>query len=263
MLEKIVQSKKESVEAAKRRLSLVSLRSAVKDLPPPRDFVGALQASNEIALIAEIKKASPSKGLIRADLDPVQIARVYQENGASAISVLTEEKYFQGSIRTLQQVRKTTCLPLLRKDFIIDEYQIYQARFHGADAVLLIVTLLSAPQLKDYLRIAAELGLGVLVEVHSSEELQKSLLAGAEVIGINNRNLESLKVDLTTTFGLLDSIPEEKIVVSESGISTRQEVLRLKQVGVDAVLIGEALMREPDISRKLKELLDKPDIDNR
>jgi indole-3-glycerol phosphate synthase len=262
MLEKIVEYKKESVETAKRRVSLVFLRSAVKDLPPPRDFVGALKASSDIALIAEIKKASPSKGLIRADFDPVQIARVYQENGASAISVLTEEKYFQGSIRTLQQVRKASCLPLLRKDFIIDEYQIYQARFHGADAVLLIVTLLSASQLKGYLEIAAELALGALVEIHSSEELPKALLSGAEIIGINNRNLKSLKVDLTTTFGLLDSIPEEKIVVSESGINTRQEVLRLKQAGVDAILIGEALMREPDIGSKLRELLGRPDIDN-
>ncbi len=262
MLEEIVQSKRKSVEAAKQRICFASLRSAIRDLPPPRDFVGALTDSKDIALIAEIKKASPSKGLIRDDFDPAQIARIYEENGATAISVLTEEKYFQASIQNLQQVRKISRLPLLRKDFIIDEYQIYEARLHGADAVLLIVSLLSTRQLKDYLGIATELGLATLVEVHSPEDLQKALLAGAEVIGINNRNLKTLKVDLTATFALLDSVPEEKIVVSESGISTREDVLRLKRAGVNAVLVGEALMRESDIGSKLRELLGKSGSNN-
>ena len=202
-----------------------------------------------------MKKASPSKGVIRQDFDPVRIADTYQASGASCLSVLTEKNYFQGSLDYLGSIRKTVGLPLLRKDFIVDEYQIHEARAAGADAILLIAACLDRGQLEDFLGVAAGLGLDVLVESHTYPELDKSLLAGASIVGINNRDLQTFRVSLDATFGMLKDIPDDRTVVSESGIKTRDDVVRLEQAGVDAILVGESLMREQDIGKKVKELL--------
>jgi indole-3-glycerol phosphate synthase len=202
-----------------------------------------------------VKKASPSKGVIRENFDPVTIARVYEESGAACISVLTEEKFFQGKLEYLDLIRKSAGLPLLRKDFIVDEYQIYEARAAGADAILLIAACLEKEQMKDYLGIAGQLGLDVLVESHTYRELDRSLLAGATLVGINNRDLTTFVVSLRTTLDLLKDIPDDRTVVSESGIKTRDDVIALEKAGVDAILVGESLMREKDIGKKVKELL--------
>jgi indole-3-glycerol phosphate synthase len=258
ILQKIVAVKREEIAAASATESLASLRSRAAERRDLRDFEGALRArvgAGRAAVIAEVKKASPSKGIIRQDFDPVRIADTYQASGASCLSVLTEKKYFQGSLEYLDAIRKTVGLPLLRKDFIVDEYQIYEARAAGADAILLIAACLDRRQLEDYLGIAAGLGLDVLVESHTGKELDKTLLAGSRIVGINNRDLTSFIVRLQTTFDLLNDIPDDRIVVSESGIKTRDDVMRLEKAGVDAVLVGESLMREKDIGKKVKELL--------
>jgi indole-3-glycerol phosphate synthase len=224
---------------------------------PARGFREALAGGEEIRLIAEVKKASPSKGVIREDFDPVKIARTYEESGASCLSVLTEKKFFQGRLGYLDDIGKDVRLPLLRKDFIIDEYQIYETRTAGADALLLIVACLGHHQLEDYLGLAGRLGLDVLIEAHTYKELDRVLLTGARLVGINNRDLATFKVDLQTTLELLKDIPDDCIVVSESGINTREDVLMLHKAGVDAILVGESLMREKDIGKKVKELLGK------
>lgn len=185
----------------------------------------------------------------------MRIADTYQASGASCLSVLTEKNYFQGSLDYLGSIRKTVGLPLLRKDFIVDEYQIHEARAAGADAILLIAACLDRGQLEDFLGVAAGLGLDVLVESHTYPELDKSLLAGASIVGINNRDLQTFRVSLDATFGMLKDIPDDRTVVSESGIKTRDDVVRLEQAGVDAILVGESLMREQDIGKKVKELL--------
>lgn len=255
ILDEIVAHKREELLETKRRTPLAELKGRVSDAGPTRGFRLALASGQGIKLIAEVKKASPSKGVIREDFDPVRIAGTYEEFGASCISVLTEKKYFQGSLEYLGIIREMVSLPLLRKDFIIDEYQIHEARAAGADAILLIAACLEQGQMEDYLGIAERLGLDVLVESHTYPELDRSLRAGVKLVGINNRDLSTFVVSLQTTLDLLKDIPDDRIVVSESGIKTRDDVVKLGNAGVDAILVGESLMREKDIGRKVKELL--------
>ena len=253
-LEEIATYKRDFVAVRKREHSLLDMRLRAADSPQPADFAAALRREG-IALIAEIKKASPSKGVIREDFDPERIAATYAENDAHCLSVWPHEPYFQGSDVYLQTARKTSGLPALRKDFTLDEYQIYEARALGADAVLLIVALMDGSQLNDFIGRAAELGLAALVEVHDGEELARASAAKAQLIGVNNRDLKTFKTSLDTTFALLEDMPEGAIVVSESGINHRKDVEQLEKAGVDAILVGEALMRERDIGAKLRELL--------
>jgi len=257
ILDDIIANKKEELAASKHRISFVDIKAKAVDAGPIRGFKKTLASGSGIRLIAEVKKASPSKGVIREDFDPVAIAGKYEESGAACLSVLTEEKFFQGKLEYLGAIRKTVSLPLLRKDFIIDEYQLFEARAAGADAVLLIAACLGRDQIADYLGIAEGLGLDVLVESHTYKELDKSLLAGASLIGINNRDLSTFTVSLQTTIDLLKDIPDDRIVVSESGIKTHDHVVMLEKAGVDAILVGESLMRENDIGLKVKELLGK------
>lgn len=256
ILDKILDEKKNEVAARKAMLPIRELKSRVSDAPVPLDFMRRL-ARNKAgipAVIAEVKKASPSKGVIRPDFDPEAIAMSYEAAGASAISVLTDEKFFQGSLNFLRQVKKTVSLPVIRKDFIIDEYQVYEARAAGADAILLIVAALEKDTINQLMNRAAEIGMQCLVEVHNEQEMETAIDVGAPLIGINNRNLQTFEVSLDTTARLLPMIPRAK-TVSESGIFTRDDMKRLGEMGVDAVLIGEALMRERDIEAKLRELI--------
>ena len=255
ILDAIIAHTKEQLAGKRLRVPLGDVKARAVDAEATRGFGPVLSAGDGIRLIAEVKKASPSKGVIREDFDPVMIAQIYEESGASCLSVLTEQKFFQGSLEYLGLIRKVVKLPLLRKDFIIDEYQIHEARAAGADAILLIAACLEKQQIEDYLAIAHQLGLDVLVESHTYKELDRSLRAGAMLVGINNRDLTTFTVSLQTTLDLLNDIPDDRIVVSESGIRTRDDVMKLHQAGVDAVLVGESLMREKDIGRKAKELL--------
>jgi len=264
ILHQILADKRIEVAERKQSRPQRELEAAVHDLPRPRRFLPipksapperASRSVGKIALIAEVKKASPSKGLIRPDFDPVEIAKTYEAAGASAISVLTDEKYFQGRLEYLTAVHDAVSLPVLRKDFIIDPYQVYEARVARADAVLLIVAAMPIEQLKNLMALATELGMASLVEVHSPEELDIALAAGAKIIGINNRNLQTFETKLETTLELASRVPGDRILVSESGIFTRSDVERLMAAGVDAILVGESLMRAQDISLKIKELL--------
>jgi len=255
ILEEIYKHKLSEVAENKRRVSLETLKEQCKKRQRTRLFGAALKSSANIRIIAEIKKASPSLGIIREDFNPVEIARIYEAGGAAAISVLTEEKFFQGSLSYLTDVKKSVNLPILRKDFIIDTYQIYEARSAGADAILLIAALLSKEEIQHYLELAGELGMDCLVEVHSETELKKVLQTNAHIIGINNRDLATFNTDLGTTLRLRPIIPAGKIVVSESGIKSRANVEKLMKGGVDAILVGETLMKSDDISTKLRELL--------
>ena len=255
ILDTIVAHKRIELEDDKQRMPLDTLKRKIRDLPPPRDFRAALSAPNSIHLIAEVKKKSPSKGIIREDFDPVGIARTYAENGASAISVLTDREFFAGELAYLSAIREAVTLPLLRKDFTIDPYHIYQARLAGADAVLLIVSILTLTQLREFTEMARNLGLASLVEVHTEAELELALTGGAEIVGINNRDLKTFHTDIATTFCLRDSIPTDKVVVSESGINTHKDVMKLKEAGINAILVGESLMRSPNIGDKVRELL--------
>jgi indole-3-glycerol phosphate synthase len=257
ILDKIVADVKIDLAEKKKRVPLAELtkRSAVQ--PPPLDFAAALRGE-KVRLIAEVKKASPSKGIICPDFNPVNIARIYAASGAAAISVLTEPKYFKGGLDYLLDIKKALAakpLPLLRKDFIFDPYQIYEARAYGADCLLLIVAILSPFQLSELLQLSRQLGMMNLVEVHNAAELEIALNSGAAVIGINNRDLNTFKVDLKTTSTLRPLIPADRLVVSESGIKTRKDMQQLQEWGVNAALIGEALMASPDIAAKMRELL--------
>ncbi len=255
ILDTIVAHKRIELENDKQRLPLDTLLRKIRDLPPTRDFCAALSGPNCVHLIAEVKKKSPSKGIIRDDFDPVGIARTYAKNGASAISVLTDRKFFAGELAHLSAIREAVTLPLLRKDFTIDSYHIYQARLVGADAILLIVSILTLAQLREFTEIARSLGLASLVEVHTETELESALTVGAEIIGINNRNLKTFHTDIATTFRLRAFIPTDKVVVSESGIHTHRDVMKLKEARINAILVGESLMRSPNIGDKVRELL--------
>ncbi|MBI3541457.1 MAG: indole-3-glycerol phosphate synthase TrpC [Deltaproteobacteria bacterium] len=261
VLEKIIDYKKLELESQKRKVTLKDLRFQVEDTSPARDFLNALRCPG-IRVIAEIKKASPSAGLIRPDFDPVAIAQSYEQNGAAALSILTDEHFFQGSLKDLEKVKKVVPLPLLRKDFTLDAYQIYEARAAGADAVLLIVRILEPAQIKDYLDLATELGMSALLEVHDEEDLKKTKPLVAKIIGINNRDLDTLKIDLETSVKLSKNIPQGTasqgtLIVSESGISSSSDVQKLQRVGINTFLIGESLLRAKDSGKALKEILDQ------
>ncbi len=253
ILKTILENKKEEVRAQKEVVSFAELRKIVSaGLPETISFSKVLEAKG-VSIIAEIKKASPSKGVIREDFNPVAIARIYDENSASALSVITDQRFFQGSLEYLKSIRAVTKLPILRKDFIIDPYQIYESRVAGADAVLLIVAALTPKKLKEFLVITAALGMDALVEVHNEEELEITTEAEAKIIGINNRDLDTFETDINTTERLAMKIPSTNIIVSESGINTFVDIRMMKLCGVDGFLIGEALMREKDIGKKLRE----------
>ncbi len=256
ILEEIATYKREFVERAKRRRTFEEVRAAARDTPAPANFTGALQG-DDIALIAEIKKASPSRGVIRADFEPERIAAIFAENGARALSVLTDQLYFAGNNTHLQEARLVSGLPVLRKDFTIDPYQIYESRLIGADAILVIVALMDGDQLEDFTGLGEDLGLAVLVEVHTAAELSRAIQAGAHLVGINNRDLKSFETNLETTFELLPGLAVDVTTVSESGIHRRADVERLQEAGVNAMLVGESLMCEDDIGAKVRELLDR------
>jgi indole-3-glycerol phosphate synthase len=255
ILEKIAEKKKDRLSSAKFNAPLAELKSLIGDMEKTRDFIEAIRrVQGPARFITEIKKASPSKGLIRKDFDHLAIAHVYEEKKVDAVSVITEEDFFQGRPEFLQEVRRIITRPVLRKDFLFDAYQIYETRAMGADALLLIAALLEKNQAEELLLLSKELGLSVLFEVHDPEELDTALEISAPVIGINNRNLKTLQIDLGTTFELKKGIPDDRIVVSESGIKTREDVLRLEDAGIDAILVGTSLMASADISAKIDEL---------
>lgn len=254
MLEEILRKKRERLAYAKSSVPLKELKGRIDNINAPRDFRGAIKRdTGGIRLIAELKKASPSKGLIREDFDPREIAAIYDRT-ADAISVLTEEDFFQGNLAYINEVKGVSNRPVLRKDFIIAEYQVYESRAAGADAILLIESVLDRAQAEEFLQMARELGMSVLFEVHDMDGLELALRADADIIGINNRDLRSLKIDPDTTFKLKKEVPEGKTVVSESGIGTRADVKRLEDAGVDAALIGTAIMQAGDIEGKISEL---------
>ncbi len=254
MLNRIVAQKVEEVKERKKGMPLSSLEEQIARQEAPLDFALAL-GGDHTRLIAEVKRASPSRGVLCSNFNPVEMAKTYAQGGAAAISVLTDEKHFQGSIDHLAAIRKEVKLPLLRKDFIIDPYQVYQSRANGADALLLIVAILSQEQLKELLLLSHSLGLKCLVEVHHEGEVEQALLSGAEIIGINNRDLNTFTTDLNTTRRLLPLIPAGRIVVSESGIKNRSDVARLKEWGVNTILVGEALVTASNVRNKMKELM--------
>jgi indole-3-glycerol phosphate synthase len=263
ILEHILRDKADEVVERRRRRPLAELQRMVQDLPPAHDFLAALRAEGAGSaipprIIAEVKKASPSQGVIRPNFDPVAIAQTYAAHGAAALSILTDAKYFQGELSFLEDIGKAVTLPLLRKDFIVDAYQVYESRVAHADALLLIVAALQTDPLEDFLGLAHELGMAALLEVHTVEELERSLPLHPPLIGINNRDLRTFQTDIETTLRLLPTIPSEVVVVSESGINTAADVARLREKGVHAFLIGEALMRAPDPGVKLREFLHGP-----
>lgn len=254
LLDEIVAHKR--VEVAERQASrpLEELEARIAQQAPPRDFRAALRMEG-VSLIAEIKRASPSRGDLLPGVNATDLGSVYEQCGARAISVLTDEKYFKGGVEDLLAVHKQVRVPCLRKEFIIDPYQIFEARAHGADAILLIVRILDDAQLRDYLALARGMGMGVLVETHSAPEIERALAVGAHIIGINNRDLDTLQMDLNTTLELKRMVPGGHVLVSESGIHTREHVKRLEDGGVDAILVGESLLTSRDIRAKIRELL--------
>ncbi|MCL4708281.1 indole-3-glycerol phosphate synthase TrpC [bacterium] len=257
-LARIVAHKQEEVRRAKRKSSFADLEQRAKLQSPVRDFRQALLAGVNVTVIAELKKASPSAGVLREDFDPQQLAQSYAANGAAALSVLTDENFFQGHLDYLNQARAVCSLPALRKDFIIDPYQIAEARAFGADAVLLIVAILDAAQLAGLLALAKELGMQALIEVHDEQEIEPALAAGAEIIGINNRDLQTFSVSLATSEKLAARIPASCVCIAESGITSRSEVERLAECGIDAILIGSHLMRQPDPGNALSHFVGVP-----
>ena len=257
ILDQIVATKRIEIERAKSGRPEAELRAQLADAPLVRDFFAPLAAGGPIKLIAEVKKASPSAGAIRADFDPVAIARIYEAHGATCISVLTDEPHFQGRLEYLTQIRAAVHLPVLRKDFILDSYQLLEARAAGADAVLLIAECLDDCNLRKLFNETCELGMTPLVELYEPANLPRVLEAGATLIGVNNRNLHTFEVDLEHTIRLRDELPDDCVLVGESGIKTRTDVQRLESAGVDAILVGESLMRESDIGAAVNRLLGK------
>jgi indole-3-glycerol phosphate synthase len=255
VLEKIVATKRQEIETARRAVPPEQLRERLAAAPPVRDFAAALRTGPGMRVIAEVKKASPSAGLIRADFDPVAIARAYAENGAACISVLTDEQFFQGSLDYLVAVREAVPLPVLRKDFLLDRYQVLEARAAGADCILLIAECLEECTLRDLYFYASELGMESLIEIYDPENLDRVLKLGPALLGINNRNLRTFVTDLGHSISLRSRVPESCVLISESGIHTRADVARLEQAGIHAMLVGETLMRSTDIGAKLRELL--------
>lgn len=253
-LQNILQFKRQEVEARRKSVPVEQLSEMISDAALPLSLKNALRSADEIGIIAEIKKASPSAGIIREDFDPLKIAVGYMKAGAEAISVLTDEKFFSGSLAYIQQIRSQVNAPILRKDFIIDPYQLLEARAYGADAVLLIVAALSDNDLKILLEKTTALGMETLVEVHNKSELLRALEAGAEIVGINHRNLETFAVDISITEKLAPLIPSRVTLVAESGLSGAAEIVSMKQAGAHGVLIGSHLMRQPDPGKALSDL---------
>ena len=254
-LKEIIQKKKEEVLLSKQSLPEEQLKVKISQLAPARPFLKAINKPRNISLIAEIKKSSPSRGVIRENFNHQEIAKIYQDCEVQAISVLTESNYFQGSLNYLNEVKGLTTVPILRKDFILEPYQVYESRFYGADAILLIADLLSKEKLSELIPLCDELDLDYILEVHNEKDLKKALSLKVPIIGINNRDLHTLEVDLKTTERLYTLIPKDKVVVVESGIKTHQDVLFLKILGVNAVLIGEAFMEAVDIRKKIEEVM--------
>ncbi len=264
ILKQILETKRQEVEERRRRAPEAELRRRIADTPRPRNFFQAVtgESTKPLTLIAEIKKASPSAGVIRADFDPASIARAYEAGGADALSVLTDESYFQGHLDYLRQAREAVSLPALRKDFIVDPWQLYESRAAGADAVLLIAEALKTNELIDLQILATELHMTCLIEVHEMESLIRVRDAvigfphrSYSLLGINNRNLDTFEVDLKTTLRLAELVEDRRVLVSESGIRTRDDVAKLAEAGVKAMLVGESLMREPDIAQATRLLL--------
>jgi indole-3-glycerol phosphate synthase len=257
ILQEILIHKKEELKQKKNSLPLKEIKARLKDTPPAKNLRTALKrdTGGPIKLVAEIKKASPSTGVIRPDFNPSEIVSLYEKKDVSAISVLTDERFFGGSLDHLDSARGATRKPLLRKDFIFDEYQVYESRTHGADAILLIAAALDKSQLSDLQGLSKEVSLACLVEAHNVKELDAALYSGADLIGINNRDLNTLKVDLNTTLQMMKDIPDNKIIVSESGINTRDDVTVIESTKVDAILVGTTLMKAKDIGAKIDELL--------
>lgn len=257
ILNKILATKRRELNDALQAAPLLAVRVSAESMPKPRDFIGAIRAkiaSGNAAVIAEIKKASPSKGVIRADFKPAEIAVSYEAGGAACLSVLTDVEYFQGSAEYLKQARAACSLPVLRKDFMIDAYQVYEARAMGADCILLIAAAIDLPKMRELESIAHELGMAVLVEVHNGEELDLALQLETPLLGINNRNLRTFDVTLDTTLGLLARIPAGKIVVTESGIFTADDVKLMRKNNVHTFLVGEAFMRQSDPGLELSKV---------
>jgi len=257
ILQRILARKTEEVAQRRGGRPLAELQARCADLPPPRGFVDAVRrrvGAGEAAVIAEVKKASPSKGLIRADFDPAAIARSYEAGGAACLSVLTDVDFFQGSDAYLREARAACSLPVLRKDFTIDPYQVFEARVLGADCILLIVAALDDAALAGMVNLAHEIGLDVLVEVHDIDELERALQTDAALIGVNNRDLRTFAVSLDTTLDLRAAVPRDRILVTESGIATREDVALMRDAGVDAFLVGESFMREADPGAALRRL---------
>ena len=257
ILSTILARKQAEVAERRERTSLFELKARAPSMPPTRGFADAIAAriaAGDPAVIAEVKKASPSKGVIRADFDPAAIARSYAAGGAACLSVLTDIDFFQGSDDALRQARAACALPVLRKDFVVDAWQLYESRVLGADCVLLIAAALDDAQLAEYAFIADELGLDVLVEVHDLDELERALPVPARLLGINNRNLKTFEVSLDTTLGLQPAVPADRVLVTESGILAPADVALMRDAGVHAFLVGEAFMRQPDPGAALREL---------
>jgi len=258
-LQEILAVKVREVTTARARLPFVEMQARARDTAPARDFVAALRAridGKQSAVIAEIKKASPSGGLIRAKFQPAEIAATYEAHGAACLSVLTDESFFKGSSDALKTARAACKIPVLRKDFLIDAYQVFEARAMGADAILLIAAVLSDTRMQAFAEIAYDLGMAVLVETHDAKELERALQLNTPLIGINNRNLATLEVSLETTLKLRPRIPPDRIVITESGIGTREDVAAMRAADVHAFLVGEALMRAEEPGQALTELFD-------
>ena len=252
ILEKIIETKSLEVKNLKRHLKNLLLES--EKVSPPRDFLNSLMSDDLVGVIAEIKRRSPGAGAIRPKLNPVSLATNYESSGAVALSILTDTKYFGGSLKDLREVRDFVGLPILRKDFIIDESQIYESLVSGADAILLIVSVLDDEQLRDYREMAESLGMAALIEAHDLSEVERGLSAGASLLGINNRNLKTFDTNLQTTIDLIREIPPEVVLVSESGVHSKEDVSMLGEAGVDAVLVGESLLRKDDPGKGVRNL---------
>jgi indole-3-glycerol phosphate synthase len=255
VLDRIVATKRDEIARAQALRTLTQLKDAIGEAPEVRDFLGALRGYPDIRLIAEVKKASPSKGLIRSDFQPVQIALDYEAGGAAAISVLTDESYFCGHLDFLRQIRQRVSIPVLRKDFVLDEYQVYEARAAGADAVLLIAECLPGELLSELYHCITELGMTALIELYDPTHLLRVLDTGTQLVGVNNRDLHTFELDLGHVIRLRSEIPSDITLVAESGIFTHQDVVRLDLAGIDAMLVGESLMRQEDIQRAVRKLL--------
>jgi indole-3-glycerol phosphate synthase len=254
ILDQIIAHKRDELAALKVERPLEEVRAEAARAEPPRAFEAALRRDG-ISLVAEVKRASPSKGLLRPDLDPAALAREYESSGASAISVLTDERFFQGSLADLREVRHGVRLPVLRKDFLLEPYQVFEARAAGADAVLLIAAVLGRDELQELLELAHENGMAALVEVHDEKDLESALSARPRIVGVNNRDLRTFEVDLATTERLRPMVPQDLVLIAESGIHARADVERMAAAGVNGVLVGESLLRAADVGARLRELV--------